>query len=230
MKKISLLLLSFTIASAGFAQMGSTSGGGGMSKKLGWGLDVGVNLAKFDLDEKEFANPSLVPSVKNKTSFHAGAFLDIPLGGMISLKPSIMYSRQGSNVEQKVATGTSTNTVEYDEDLAYLLVAPASLHILTKPGFIFETGPMLGYLLSAQQDGPAPYNSSSMRDSRNKLDLLWSAGVGFLTKVGVGVHARYNYGFSNVLKASGTTNPNGEAHNRVIQLGIMYHFGHHMSQ
>ena len=212
MKKMSLLLLSLTIAFAGFAQMGSTSGGGGMSKKLGWGIDVGVNLAKFDLDEKEFANPSLVPSVKNKTSFHAGAFLDIPLGGMISLKPSIMYSRQGSNVEQKVATGTSTNTVEYDEDLAYLLVAPASLHILTKPGFIFETGPMLGYLLSAEQDGPAPYNSSSMRDSRNKLDLIWSAGVGFLTKVGVGVHARYNYGFSNVLKASGTTNPNGEAH------------------
>jgi hypothetical protein len=85
---------------------------------------------------------------------------------------------------------------------------------------------MLGYLLGAEQDGPAPYNSSSMRDNRNKLDLIWSAGVGFLTKVGVGVHARYNYGFSNVLKASNTPNPNGEMHNRVIQLGVMYHFGH----
>ena len=230
MKKTILLLLSSTIGLCVFAQHGSTMGGSGMTKKLGWGLDVGVNLAKFDLDVKEFANPSLAPSVKNKTSFHAGAFLDIPLGGMISLKPSIMYSRQGSNVEQKVATGTSTTTVEYDEDLAYLLIAPASLHILTKPGFIFETGPMLGYLLGAEQDGPAPYNVSSMRDNRNKLDLIWSAGVGFLTKVGVGVHARYNYGFSNVLKASDTPNPNGEAHNRVIQLGLMYHFGHHMKQ
>ena len=226
MKKISLLLSSLVIGLVVFAQHGSTTSSAGMSRKMGWGLDVGVNLAKFDLDVEEFANPALAPSVKNKTSFHAGAFLDIPIGGMVSLKPSVMYSRQGSNVTQKTATGTGTTSVDYDEDLAYLLVAPASLHILTKPGFIFETGPMLGYLLGAEQDGPAPYNSSSMRDNRNKLDLIWSAGVGFLTKVGVGVHARYNYGFSNVLKASNTPNPNGEMHNRVIQLGVMYHFGH----
>ena len=232
MRKITLILISLLIGSVCFTQHVSTSTST-MQRRISWGLDVGVNVAKFDLDEKEFASPSLAPRTKNKTSFHAGAFFNIPIAAMVSLQPSIMYSRQGSNMEQEQRRffgDDPRRSVEYDEDLAYLLVAPASLHILTKPGFIFETGPMLGYLLSAEQDGPAPYNSSSMRDSRNKLDLIWSAGVGFLTKVGVGVHARYNYGFSNVLKASGTTNPNGEAHNRVIQLGLMYHFGHHMNQ
>jgi hypothetical protein len=86
---------------------------------------------------------------------------------------------------------------------------------------------MLGYLLSAKQDGPPPYNSSSLRDNMKKLDLIWSAGVGFLTKIGVGIHARYNYGFSKISKASDAPNTYSEAHNRVIQLGLMYHFGRH---
>ncbi len=225
MKKTTLFMLScvmgFTVIAQNQMSMGS---GSTMGKKLGWGVDAGVNLSKFDLDRGEFADPSLTPDVKAKTSFHLGAFLDIPLGGMLSLKPSLMYSRQGSEVMERASAGE--NGTKYEEDLAYLLVAPASLHVMTKPGFIFETGPMLGYLVGAEQDGPAPYNNDNMRDQRNKIDLLWSAGVGFLTKVGVGVHARYNYGFSNVLNNSGNAQPIGEYHNRVIQLGLMYHFGH----
>lgn len=227
MKKVFLLTLFTTILLATFAQDQSASAGMNMTKKMRWGVDVGVNLAKYDLDEEEFANPSLAPDVKNKTSFHAGVFLDIPLGGIVSLKPQIMYSRQGSNIEQRIASGTGTTIASYDEDLSYIYVAPVALHLLTRQGFIFETGPQLGYLVSAEQDGPAPYNQKNMRDARNKLDLLWSAGIGFLTKMGIGAHARYNYGFSNVLNNSGNTTPPGEFHNRVIQIGLMYHFGGH---
>ena len=230
MKKINLLLLTFTIASATFSQSGTTGSTGttGTNRmKMQFGLDVGANFAKFDLDDEEFSNRALIPSVKNKTSFHVGGFVNIPISQVVSLKPQIIYSRQGSEVTQPIGTGATATTAKYDEDLGYIYVAPAAIHLMSNQGLMFESGPMLGFLVSAEQDGQAVTSNSVIKSQRNPLDFLWSSGIGYLSKVGLGFHARYNYGFSNIYRTKNNQNPNGEAHNRIIQLGLMYHFGGH---
>lgn len=189
------------------------------TNKLQFGLDAGVNLARLDANEGDFA-AGAAPSTNNKTAFHVGAFVNIPIGGMVSLKPQLLYSKQGSKLRQ--------GTTDFEEDLDYLYVAPAALHVMTKSGFIVETGPMLGYLLSASRDNITANTTMDVKDQRKKLDFMWSGGFGYLSRVGLGVHARYNHGFSNVLNADDDAQQTpGKLQNRVIQIGLMYHFGGH---
>lgn len=222
MKKIALLVFAFTIALFSIAQETGTS----MPMKMAYGIDVGLNLANYGIDASSFP-AGTAPGTKIKPSFHVGAFLDIPIGGIFSLKPQVIYSRQGSKL---TAAGTGGTNVEFKESLDYIYVAPAALHLLTKSGFIVETGPMLGFLISAKDKGPAPYNDVNVKSMRNPLDFLWTAGIGYLTPFGVGLHARYNYGFSNVLNAKDdNAQTTGKARNRLIQIGLMFHIGGHGS-
>ena len=92
-----------------------------------------------------------------------------------------------------------------------------------------ETGPQLGFLISAKVDGTGPQGWSDggdLKDRRKQLDFLWGAGLGYMSRIGLGVHARYNYGFSNVLNAD-NNQAQGELKNRVMQFGVMYEFGAH---
>jgi hypothetical protein len=188
-----------------------------------FGLDVGANFSRFNIDREKFPTGTTAPDADYSTSFHVGVFLEIPVGGMFSLKPQVIYSRQGAEITQ----GTGTTAVKYDEDLDYIYVAPAAVQITTPAGFIVESGPQLGFLISAEQERGT--TKTDVKDIRNKVDFLWNAGIGYMTKLGFGVHARYNHGFSNVLSTSddNTRNANGKMSNRLFQLGVMYHFGKH---
>jgi predicted porin len=62
---------------------------------------------------------------------------------------------------------------------------------------------------------------------RDNFDIGWSAGAGYLSRIGLGVNARYNYGFRNVVKEDSNGNSIGDLENRVIQIGLVYHFGAH---
>jgi hypothetical protein len=223
MKKITLLLLTTITSFGAFSQHSVETTSNMHTRKLSFGLDVGANFSRLNVDDEKFANEASAPEAGNKTSFHVGAFVEIPIGGIFSLKPQVIYSRQGAEVSQK----TGTTTVNYDEDLNYIYVAPAAVQITTPGGFIVESGPQLGFLLNAKQEGPAGFNGD-IKNMRNKLDFLWNAGIGYMTKIGIGAHARYNHGFSNVQSTkANNNNPNGKMSNRLFQVGLMYHFGGH---
>ena len=240
MKKISLLTLTVITGMAVFAQgdprIGSPSQSHTpmrtpMAKKTTFGIDVGVNLATYDVKNSEFGNPSLAPEAENKTSFHAGVFVDIPIGGNFYLKPEIYYSGQGAKLSMQQATGTGNTTYNFEQDLGYIYLAPAAFSFKTPGGFMVETGPQVGYLISANLDGNVPpgyAGTGDFKDRFKKIDVLWSAGVGYMSRIGLGVHARYNYGLSNVLNAEDDANQmTGKMQNRVIQIGLAYHFGAH---
>ncbi|HEX8333000.1 MAG TPA: porin family protein [Segetibacter sp.] len=227
MKKISLLLLTTLISLVSYCQhtMGTTTGTTTTHTRMtSFGLDVGANFARFNVDREKFPTGRTAPDADYKTGMHVAAFLDIPIGGMFSLKPQLMYSRQGAEIKQTATGGT---TSEYDEKLNYLYVAPAAVQIMTPGGFIVESGPQLGFLLNAEQDRTT--GTTDIKDARNKVDFLWNVGMGFMSKAGIGAHVRYNHGFSNVLSTSNdaTRNANGKMSNRLFQLGLMYHFGKH---
>lgn len=225
MKKLSLLFLAAVISTALAAQHDMPAGDGTptlrtpMPKKVMLGIDVGVNLARLAVKE-QIAAGSL--STNSKTSFHTGLMVDIPIAGMFHLVPEIIYSRQGSKI---AATMNGTSTANYEEDLNYLYLAPAVLQLMTPGGFIIQGGPMLGFLLNAKQEGPAPYNTD-IKNNRKTTDFMVSGGIGYMTRIGLGAHLRYNHGLSNVLNRDNTQNT-GRLENRLVQIGLMYHFGAH---
>ena len=220
MKKISLFVLALCTSAAVFAQDNQPQLRTPMAKKIMFGLDVGVNLARLDANEGDFP-AGMAPSANTKTAMHAAAFVSIPLGtSMFSLKPQLMYSKQGS----KLRVGTTDSEM----DLDYIYAAPAAFEFKTPGGFLIETGPMLGFLLGASAEDIATNTSVDIKVEIKKLDFMWSGGIGFMSRIGLGVHARYNHGFSNVLNSDDASTPQpGKLQNRVFQFGLMYHFGAH---
>jgi hypothetical protein len=216
MKKMSLFALAFAISAAVFAQDAQPQLRTPMTRKTHFGLDVGVNLAK--LSASDFTGTE--PTSNGKTAFHVATFVNIPLAGIVSLKPQLMYSKQGGKIRE--------GNVDFEEDLDYLYVAPAALNFTTPGGFVFETGPMLGFLLGASRENQTNNTSADIKDRRKPIDVLWSGGIGYMTRSGLGAHARYNYGFTNVrnVDEANMRDP-GTMRNRVIQIGLMYHFGGH---
>jgi hypothetical protein len=235
MKRMSLLTLLITAGIAVYAQ-NSTSGNvpiGAMSPqtpqlrtpmevKTRFGLKGGVNVAK--LSAKEFT-ATAEPSTNNKTSYHAGAFVNIPIGGLFKLQPELIYSSQGSKMQETVTSTGGSRTYNYEEDLNYLNL-PVMLQLQTSGGFVVETGPQFSYLLDARQKGETPISTTDktdIKDYRDKFELAWGLGVGYLTRIGVGIGARYNYGIRNIVEENDVSI--GELRNRVLQFSLSYQFG-----
>ena len=210
MKKISLIALALCTSAAVFAQDNQPLLRTPMEKKVRVGLRAGVNLAQFRLTDFPAGSE---PSIQSKTSMHGGLFVNAPLGGMFAIQPGVEYSGQGSKYREGTESG------EYD--LHYINV-PVMFQWKSAGGFLVETGPQAGILLRANLD------DEEVEDETFKtLDVSWGAGVGYISRMGLGLNARFNYGLSNILEGDNDTNNSPQLKNQVIQLGLVYHFGAH---
>jgi hypothetical protein len=89
-------------------------------------------------------------------------------------------------------------------------------------GFFGETGPQLGFLLSANVKSGG--TSTDVKSSYQSKDFSWAFGLGyFLNPVNIGIDARYNLGLTNLNK--GGTGATGTVKNSVFQVGVFYLFG-----
>jgi hypothetical protein len=236
MKKISLSTLALATSFALFAQGDPVIGTPNrdhkplrteMEVKTRFGIKAGVNMAKFNVHEDTYANPSLAPEGSYKTSFNAGAFVNIPIGGNFRLQPELLWSGQGSKISEKTSQSTGTTTFRYEEDLHYVTL-PIMLQLQSPSGFYLELGPRLGYLIDAKSKGQTPISTTEETDRDyyyDNFDIGWSGGVGYTTRIGLGVGARYNYGFRNIVKENSSGNSPGDVENRVISFGLSYMFG-----
>lgn len=221
MKKISLFVLALTSGLAMFAQ---TSKPTKMAVAPRFGVKAGVNLAEFRAN----GYPSgTQPTSNMKTSMNGGFFVNVPLGtGGLAVQPEVVYSGQGSKMSVKTTVGTVTTTSTYEQDLSYINV-PIMLQWKSAGGFLVETGPQAGFLVRAQQDGPGSSNTDN-KDGFDKFDFSWGAGLGYLSRIGLGINARYNLGLSNALDDGGgnnSANDGPELKNKVVQIGLFWNFG-----
>src|SRR5215213_6533572 len=221
MKKISFIALALSTSLGMYAQNNQNVTPMAIAPRFG--IKAGVNLAK--LRPSAFSSAE-EPSTNLKTTAHAGAFVNIPLStGGFAIQPEIVYSRQGSKVSQKTTVGTVTSTTAYEQDLDYINV-PIMLQWKSAGGFFVETGPQAGFLIKGQQEGPGTNNESNNKESFDKMDFGWGAGLGFLSRIGLGIGARYNHGFRNIKNdESTTTTQYGALRNSVVNIGLAWHFG-----
>jgi hypothetical protein len=188
-KKLALLVLAaFTLGTA--------------SAQVQFGVKAGANVASW--------SGSAAGGLSSQVGFNGGVMVNLPLEGMLSLSPELLYSGQG-------AKGTSSGTV-VSGHVNYFNV-PVLFKYTSSMGLYGETGPQLGFLLSANlKSGGTTTNDKADFKS---TDFSWAFGVGYLTTASIGIDARYNLGLSNIVAASG----GGTLKNNVFQIGLFYLFG-----
>jgi len=172
----------------------------GVNAQVQFGVKAGAN----------FSTITSAPGSKTLVSFNGGALVKIPLVDALSLQPEVVYSGQGA----KYDGGKTT--------LGYINIPVLAKYSLPV-GVFFETGPQLGFLLSAK-DKVDGQDAVDIKSGLKSTDLAWAFGAGYvIPDVNLGVDVRYNLGLTKL--ADGSSSKNG-----VFQVGVFYLFGESSSK
>lgn len=163
-----------------------------------FGIKGGVNVSTIKVSDGD--------DFDSKAGFHVGGLAHIHLSRHIALQPEIVFSAQGGK------NGDLIRRVNY-------VNVPVMVQYMTNNGFRFQTGPQVGFLTSAK----TKFNDLEVdvRDNMRAAELAWTVGAGYLSKVGLGIDARYNFGLTNTNESESP-----EARNMVFQVGAFYQFHH----
>lgn len=138
----------------------------------------------------------------SKAGFFLGGVVNIPVLEQFSIQPEALISLQGAKWE------------DYDGSthLSYIHV-PVLARYTTRFGLYGETGPQLGFLISAKdkEDG----ENDDIMEYLKKTDFSWAIGAGYNITPELSVHVRYNAGFTSFYETE---------KNSVFQLGLTYLF------
>lgn len=168
-------------------------------------LSANAQDVKFGI--KGGLNFSEINWVNSKNKFHtsdfnAGLMAEIPLSEKFSIQPELLYSRQG---------GSSIN-------LSYLNLPVIGKYYVTE-GLSIETGPQIGYLLSAKT------GDRNIKSSFKKFDLGANFGIGYKLDNGLNFGLRYNLGLTKINnKSTASEFSNMDNRNQVFQISIGYFF------
>ena len=211
MKKISFIALAFFTSTALFAQDQPTLRTE-RSSSPSFGIKLGASLAKF---RGEDFNP--MPNFNRKTTIMGGLTADFPLSSMGSFAPELLFVGAGSKFDLNGQAG--------EQDLHYLALP---LMFKIKPGgsgFFIELGPQVGYLINVSGDED---NAFADDEAFDNFDLAINGGLGYMSRVGLGINARYSYGLTGLLSETAGAalfGQNAELKNSAIQFGLTYMFG-----
>ncbi len=166
------------------------------------GLKGGVNVSNFTGGNFQDAK------AKSLVGFHAGAFVSFFLGNNFAIQPEVLFSSQGAKLES--ATNKSNLEVSY-------INVPILAKYRFDNGFYIEAGPQIGFRAKDLSSG-----SGTVEEHAKKTDLSLAAGLGFHSKMGLGIGARYTAGLSKVgdFDASAGIDPNFK--NGVLQFSLFY--------
>src|SRR5215212_1260980 len=145
MKTIFFLAVMLFTAIAGHSQTMDTH----------FGLKAGFNISSLKVDGGNDYKP--------KVGFHAGGLAHIHISTHFAVQPELLYSAQG---------GEDNNDSKLS--LNYLNL-PVLMQYMTGTGFRLQTGPQLGFLLSAKsKEGHVEVD---VKDDLNTIDVSWSFGA-----------------------------------------------------
>ncbi|HYO22086.1 MAG TPA: porin family protein [Flavisolibacter sp.] len=139
---------------------------------------------------------------KAKAGFYAGGYAQFSLKNSFSVQPEIYYATQGANWESDGKTA-----------LGYVNI-PVLAKYTTSSGFYGESGPQVGFMLSAHDTYKG--ETEDVKQYLKTTDFSWAFGAGYQVNPQIGINARYNLGLSKFWK---------DEKNSVILVGIHYSIG-----
>ncbi len=163
------------------------------SQEIDLGVKTGVNFSKI----------SDVDNLSNKTGFQAGVFAGIKFTDKVGLQADILYSQQGAEFD---AGKFDLNYVNIPIVLKYYLVQGLNVQVGPQFGFILDDD-----IYEIQNGGP------TIKGNAEKSDVSAVVGTGYDFPFGIRVDARYNFGFTDVLKDE-------KSKNNVFSLALGYSF------
>lgn len=173
------------------------------AQKFVVGVKGGLNLANVSVDPE----PTGI-EFKTRTGMAAGAFVGINLGP-VCVQPEFLYSQHGTKFDFEIMGVTVNNTMKLDVlEIPILLKYNIPMAGNVTPSIF--VGPGLGFVLSAKQLSEAA-GSSSETDIKDDIEsmnfgLVFGAGVNInVGSVIITLDGRYNLGFTNMNKISGST-------------------------
>ena len=175
--------------------------------QVNFGVKTGFNLAN--------ATGSGAAGSSTRANFHAGVLAQIFITDALSIQPEVLYSGQGARVDFADGSG---GTISGTHKLDYINL-PILLKYTASSGFLVETGPQIGFLISA--NASVSGINEDEKDNFKSTDFSWVFGIGYMSLINVGLDARYNLGLTNIENPGST----GTVKNSVIQIGVFYRFG-----
>lgn len=155
-----------------------------------FGLKAGANFATLEGNNVEGST---------YTSFHFGALLEVKLLENLSLQPELVYSSQGTKIDE-----AAFDDINYN----YITVPILAKFYLTKNKLSFEAGPQFSFLVN---------ENVQEQFEGETFDFAVAGGLGYNITEHFLIQARYVAGLTEA-------NRNAEVKNRTIQLSLGYRF------
>lgn len=176
-----------------FAAIGTFS----MAQSFSFGPKAGVNISNYTGGNIE---------TDSKIGYHFGGILNFGIGNHFSIQPEVLFSSLGAKVKR---AGDKDNF-----KVSYVTV-PVMLKLKTNSGFYIEAGPQVGFRTSTDIGGQTIDNFAK------NLDLSLGGGIGYQSKIGLGIGVRYIAGLTKVGDFSaGDIDPDFK--NSVIQASLFW--------
>jgi hypothetical protein len=171
-----------------------------VGERLEFGLKAGANYSNFT--DANFPTDPLV-------GFHAGATVAFKITRNFLIQEDFLFSSQGAKIK-------GGELGDQNLKLSYISV-PFLLKYRTNIGFYIEAGSQFGMKVSESVSGVNTENFAK------KVDLAAAGGIGFQSKLGLGIGVRYIYGLSKVSDFN-INNVNNDFKNNNIQASLFYVF------
>ena len=196
MKK--LLIVCFVLASIHSFGQGFVSG---IMQKIHFGLKAGGNYSDFN--NANFNTQGLA-------GFHAGMMIEYRFNDRFSIHEDILFSTMGAKLKD-------LNTFGQDQIKLSYLSLPILFKYTTPIGLYFEAGPQTNGNIGNNLEDPA------LKKYPKKLDFGVAGGLGYQTKMGLGIGLRYYAGLTGVpdFQYGGV---NTKFTNNVAQVSLFYTF------
>ncbi len=167
-----------------------------MGQEFGLGAKAGINFANLGGDEDEYDG-------KSKTGFHLGLVAEFMLTEKFGIQPEVLYSTQGTKIEESGTEFGMTYNFEATQDLDYVNVPILAKYYFTD-ALSLELGPQIGFLVKGEQeytislDGETESGKEDIKDYVKSTDFGLAAGLGYKFYGGLFVNARYILGLSSI--------------------------------
>ncbi|MGI8952480.1 MAG: porin family protein [Chitinophagaceae bacterium] len=205
MKKAILIVLIVSASATVFAQN---------EKKMTTGARFGIHAGANFANVKEKVQGSSSTTENSLTRLNAGVFVELPIVPSFAIQPEVNYSGMGAKVKNVDGAGTDINFLE-----DYISIPVLLKFKVPTSGFGIYIAPQYSFLMSAKSKVSGG-SSTDVKSDYKSGEFSGLVGAEYFLPVGVGISARYQAGFSNVLKQAGS----GSVKNHAFTVTIGYRF------